>query len=325
MGPGGAGGSVQEGLARGYTLGIMASSDSHGQHPGAYDNGLIAAHSEGLSRPALWNAFRQRRIYGVTGDRTSLDFRINGRPMGSVLQPAPTRDIEVSVAAWDKVDRVDILRNNAVFHSFVEPQGRRRQTAGRLRLRFMVEWGWDVRNEHEWAGRLEFTGGRILQATPCYRGPAANRVGRGLGKRTDSGCTWTSRTLKPPAWGFSRLAGEGIAFELEGARTAPLEFTFTCDGRERRITTTPAEVLGGSAVTYVDDISPTNNGAHWRRLQHYGKVKVHQGWEADRLTLELSCRDTVQAEAVGGRDFYYVRVVQRNGQRAWSSPIWVER
>ena len=25
------------------------------------------------------------------------------------------------------------------------------------------------------------------------------------------------------------------------------------------------------------------------------------------------------------RDYYYVRVFQRNGQAAWSSPIWVER
>jgi hypothetical protein len=325
MGPGGGGGSVQEGLARGYTLGIMASSDSHGQHPGAYDNGLIAAYSADLSRPALWSAFRQRRIYGVTGDRISLDFRINGQPMGSVLEPAAARAIEVSAVAWDKVDRVDILRNNSVFHSFVEPRGKENDRGDRLRFRFMVEWGWDVRHEHEWMGRLQIRDGRILQAIPCYRGPAANRLGRGIRNRDSSACTWTSRTLKPPAWGFSRLAGEGIAFELEGARDAPLEFTFTCDGRERRIATTPGEVLNGSAVTYVDDIPPTNNGAHWRQLQHYGKIKIHQGWEAGRLSLQLRCQDTADAARAGGRDFYYARVIQRNGQRAWSSPIWVER
>jgi hypothetical protein len=324
MGPGGAGGSVQEGLARGYTLGIMASSDSHGQHPGAYDNGLIAVHAGELSRTALWDAFRQRRIYGITGDRIALDFRINGRPMGSVLGPAPTRDIGIGVTAWDKVDRVELLKNNAVLHCFAGPQGGSPGTADRVRFRFMAEWGWDVRHEHEWTGRLGVKDGRILQAIPCYRGPAANRVGRGIQTRTGSECTWTSRTLKPPAWGFSRLAGEGIAFEVEADRDVPLELTFTCDGRERRIAAKPREILAGASVTYVDDIPPTNNGAQWRQLEHYGKVKLHQGWETDHLALDLSHSDRAE-EGTGGRDFYYVRVVQRNGQRAWSSPIWVER
>ena len=26
-----------------------------------------------------------------------------------------------------------------------------------------------------------------------------------------------------------------------------------------------------------------------------------------------------------GNNFYYIRVVQNNGERAWSTPVWVER
>jgi hypothetical protein len=86
MGPGESGGSIQEGLARGYKFGIMASSDSHAHHPGAYDLGLIGTYAKNLTREALWEAFRTRRVFGVTGDRISLDFSVNGYPMGSIAK-----------------------------------------------------------------------------------------------------------------------------------------------------------------------------------------------------------------------------------------------
>jgi hypothetical protein len=53
------------------------------------------------------------------------------------------------------------------------------------------------------------------------------------------------------------------------------------------------------------------------------KVRVNQGWTVGQLTHTLRCED--DAPPTPGRtDFYYARVIQRNGQRAWSSPIWVE-
>jgi hypothetical protein len=40
---------------------------------------------------------------------------------------------------------------------------------------------------------------------------------------------------------------------------------------------------------------------------------------------ESTVEGAIVHEAPGAaRDWYYVRVAQRNGQWAWSSPIWVE-
>jgi hypothetical protein len=44
----------------------------------------------------------------------------------------------------------------------------------------------------------------------------------------------------------------------------------------------------------------------------------------DALSLQLHCEDDAASASPGGTDFYYVRLIQRNGQRAWSSPIFVE-
>lgn len=323
MGPGASGGSVQEGLARGYKLGIMASSDSHGDHPGAYDNGLLGAYAGELTRHSLWEAFRLRRIYGVTGDRIVLGFSINGQPMGSVLQAEGKRAIVVSVVGWDKVERVDIVRNNRVLHSFVEPTGL--VVAGRnaVRLRFMVEWGWDCRSAREWEGALTLTGGRILRAVPCFRGRVAKLVDGGITRLTDSSCTWKSSTEQVKYHMHFRHFADAIAFEVECAEDGRLRLSFTCARRRQEREFRPRDILARSVVVYMEGIPPTNDGAHWRHMETCAKFKVHQGRRTDELTFDLAYEDVPNEGTTTRTDCYYIRVIQRNGQRAWSSPIWV--
>ena len=81
----------------------------------------------------------------------------------------------------------------------------------------------------------------------------------------------------------------------------------------------------GSTVTYMEHIPATNDGSHWHQMESVAKVKVHQGWPAEQLTLDLTYEDKPPRLSANQTDCYYVRVLQRNGQRAWSSPIWVSR
>ena len=84
-------------------------------------------------------------------------------------------------------------------------------------------------------------------------------------------------------------------------------------------------VEGLADVYFFDDLSGGNggekDGSHWHRMDLRGKFKVHRGARLEDLTEEIEFTD---AQAEGPCDFYYVRVTQRNGHRAWSSPIWVE-
>ncbi len=322
MGPGAAGGSVQEGLARGHKLGIMASSDSHGDHPGAYDNGLIAAYAGELSRESLWEALRQRRIYGVTGDRIELDFSLNGSPMGDTVRAPGPRCLSISVVGWDEIERVDVLKNNRVWRSFAEPCGTPTEEAGRFR--FHLEWGWDQKGPHDWQGCLELRGGRIVQAVPCFRGGMASRMGSGIDSLQETLCTWTSQTEKPKAWGFSRRSADALAFEVDCRRDAQLEITMTTGSQRRQITLSPRDILTRSRIAYMEDVPFTNDGSHWAKMETHLNLKVHRGWPTEALSVDLSPEDDAHDAMPGGTDFYYVRVIQRNGQRAWSSPIWVE-
>jgi len=323
MGPGGSGGSVQEGLARGYRLGIIASSDSHKEHPGAYDNGLMAVYAEELTRRSLWESFRKRLVYGVTGDRIALSFRINGAPMGSIIRADSTREIRIGVVAWDRVERIDIIKNNQILHSFTRPAGSAGSEGVRIRFRFMVEWGWDCRGEREWHCRLAVPHGRILQAIPCYRGSASDRVGRGITGLSECHCEWRSRTQQLKYGTVFRKFADALALELECDLKAPLQFSFRCNGMERSLRLSPLDILRGSTVQYMEDIPQTNNGAHWRAMKTCAKIKVHRGYRLRELTLHLTHEEET-APPTRATDFYYVRVIQQNGQMAWSSPIWVE-
>jgi hypothetical protein len=329
MGPGAAGGSVQEGLARGHKLGIMCSSDAHGDHPGAYDLGLIAAYAGELTRDALWDAFKARRVYGVTGDRILLDFSINGTAMGGVLRGAPRRHLDVAVQAWDRVERLDIIKNNAIWRSLAEPAGAPGAPGppgadgGRLRLRFMVEWGFNQRRADEWRGELAVRGGRITAASPCYRGPVARRVGHGIADQTETACAWTSRSEAVQHGIPLRRFADAMWFEVECGPDARLHLTMAADDLRRELALAPDDILARDRLIFLEEVPFTTDGGTWGKMKTYAKFHVHRGWRVEQVTHHLRFEDGAPA-APGQTDFYYVRVIQRNGQRAWSSPVWVE-
>jgi hypothetical protein len=300
----------------------MASSDSHGGHPGAYDLGLMGVYSEELTRPALWKAFRSRRVFGVTGDRITLDFSLNGTPMGSVAPPSKERSINIAAVGWDRFDRVEVIKNNSVIHTFSEPAGLYRKS-GKLRFRFFVEWGWDNEDYHDWTGRMSIRDGQIINALICFRSRADSRLGKGIKSLSDTECFWESKTRKVRGGQPIRRFADAIAFEVECNERAEFQFDFICSGLKNGITFTPNDILGKSFVRYMEDIPETNDGAYWHKMNSHAKFKIHRGWHTGQLTLNLSCEDNKPELHEGQSDFYYVRLTQRNGQRAWSSPIWI--
>ena len=114
MGPGVGGGTYQEALDRGLHLGAICSTDNWTNMPGHWGQGLMACLARERTRESLWEAFRARRVYGVTGDRIQLSFTCNGAPMGSVLPYAPQRRIHVAVRGSAAIDRIEVLRNGRV-------------------------------------------------------------------------------------------------------------------------------------------------------------------------------------------------------------------
>ena len=120
---------VRDALDRGYRLGFLGSGDRHDGHPGAYqrdppEGGLAAILAETLSREAVLEALRERRVYATNGARILLRTALAGHPMGSeipvnetgtlsgslylsVIAPAPLESLEL-VRSGRVVDGVDL-------------------------------------------------------------------------------------------------------------------------------------------------------------------------------------------------------------------------
>jgi hypothetical protein len=73
------GNSVREGLDRGYRFGFTAG----GEHEGV---GITAVYAEELTRESIYQALKDRHVYGTTGARIVLNFQIGGHLMGSEVR-----------------------------------------------------------------------------------------------------------------------------------------------------------------------------------------------------------------------------------------------
>ena len=110
MGPGVSGGTIEDALARGLRVGIVASTDAHYGVPGVWGSGLMGCWAGRLTREALWEAFEARRVYGTTGDRIELRFTVEGAAMGECIRhDGPVRAL-ARVRGCDAVDRVELIR-----------------------------------------------------------------------------------------------------------------------------------------------------------------------------------------------------------------------
>ena len=152
-----AGHYAQDALRLGYRVGLVASADYHGPHPGhslihadphfpsldewlddglgwaniwrvwneqSYPGGLQAFSAPELTREAIFEALRSRRTYGTTQPhRILVDFSIDGVSVGeqdstvTVEDRETPREVEVSVAGTAPLLRVRVIKNNQVWRS----------------------------------------------------------------------------------------------------------------------------------------------------------------------------------------------------------------
>jgi len=123
--------SVQYALAMGHRLGVVGGTDTHFSQPGRpalgpFDlGGLTAVIAERLDRDAVWQALHDRRCYATTGERILLDFRANGRMMGSQLPPCAVRRVTGQVVGTAALEAVEVIRNNEVWRR-VPVEGQKR-------------------------------------------------------------------------------------------------------------------------------------------------------------------------------------------------------
>lgn len=328
MGPGTAGSTYQDALDAGLHLGAICSTDNWTNVPGCWGQGLMACLARELTRGSLWDAFRKRRVYGVTGDRIELNFTCNGAPMGSILEHTMRREIRVEVRGVDALDRIEILRNGLVVATYchqgtwdIPPDG----TTARFKIRIEPGWGPRIGElpflERHWSGELSLSRGRFVGWHPCWIG--RNQQVPQLDGKTARFAMVSSQLAVPGAF------QGGIVFEFETDPAA--EVLLLLNGKEVK-DRVRAFAQGSRILWYREEssellrdmtgIDPDSLERKDPLFYHFAfKAKLHRVIPEQGFSARFSIMDT---DELSGETNYRVRVEQRNGQRAWSSPIWVK-
>jgi hypothetical protein len=326
MGPGFGAGTYQAALDRGYHLGAICSNDNWGPMPGHYGRGTMACLAKELTRESLWEAFKARRVYGVTGDRIRLEFRVNDAIVGERTEAKGGREIFVEVEGCDALDRIELLRNGRVIATHCHQGAWEFPRPGqRARFKLRVEAGWGPRPneigvpEREWHGELAVAGGRVLGSDPCWISPGQSRPVLSGAKASFEMRSWQ--------WMVGEPHQNANVFEFEADPGA--ELYARLNGLEERGTV--EQLAQGSREMWFKE--ECTRMLHERRglapgspqrddIYHHMayKAKIHRPIPKEGYSAELSLTDD---EPLNQEANYRVRVEQRNGQRAWSSPIWV--
>ncbi len=328
MGPGVAGGTYQDALDRRLHLGVICSTDNWSNMPGCWGQGLMACLATDLTREALWDAFRNRRVYGVTGDRIELEFTCNGEPMGSILPMTSQRELRVDVRGQDAIDRIEILRNGRVIatHCHQDTWDLPNDERSR-RFKFRIEPGWGPRvgelpfTKRDWSGEVSLSQGRFTGWSPCW-------VARGQHAPQLQGNTASFRLQSHQPLVTARSQG-AIVLEFE----APLSAEIVLQLNGLTVRDTVRSFAARSRMLWYRDeciamiremigIDPETLPRQDPCFYHYGfKAKLHRLIPEAGYSATVSITDT---DAIESGTHYRIRVEQRNGQRAWSSPIWLE-
>lgn len=298
-------------LERGARVGVVASTDDHLGYPGAYREGLTGLYADALTREGIFEALRARRTVAVTGDRIALDFRLNGRWMGEAVGTTDPREIEINATGWDEIERVELVENGrAIARVFPVDQPADPLPWDKPVL-CRVEFGWgpwgdlNMARICDWEFELGVEGGEILDVLGCFRsGPFHENRRNIITPRSSKTCHVRSYTSRTQALGD--LVTNAVVLKLQAGPDAKLTATFT----QPTATTLVKKLSDLAASSDIDFFGPFSSES----------ILFHRLVFEPHYQVRLATTRRGQGKRA---DWYYARVVQANGDQAWSSPIWV--
>lgn len=298
--------TVLEQLCRGHKIGFIAGTDDHYGYPGSFGEGLTGILATEATRGAVLDAIKARHTYAVTGDRIELNFRLANGIMGDVLPASVERTGTIDVLARNEIDHVELIKNGCSLKIWAPS---RKSQANASECLVTMEWGWGPMNDSKttiWDFSVKVSGGRIQDVSSGFCGGPDILKHRNhfdlIGPQELLIHSLSNRTNFVPT--------QRLTFKVEGADQANIEVCmkgrYGADAFARCFSHTLGQLCqDDSYVSISEAMSAPRIRCHAAGMS--GGLRFSQAWQDENS----------QAD-----DFYYVKVVQKNGHCAWSSPIW---
>ncbi len=287
---------MREALERGYKVGFVAGSDDHKGRPGAsypgsstfgVYGGLVCVYARELTREAVWEALKNRRCYATTGQRIILQVFADGHWMGEEYRAEKPPTIAVNAIGTNLIEKIELFRGLQCIHTYPPTDNR---STDHVRI---VWSGARIKGRGRiarWDGALEIDGGKILDAT----GYAFDSPVEGITSVSENSVSWKSATAGD---------ADGIILKLDASKSAKLHFQTDIAAFIANLDDILAQPFtfdaGGLELKVICEMLPL------------GSNQQHLSFEYTDDFLPTGCTP------------YYVRLTQRDGAKAWSSPIYV--
>jgi hypothetical protein len=288
---------LQEALARGLKVGVVGASDDHTGRPGlafpstaemAIQGGLSAVLAESRTREGIFAALRARRCYATTGARIYVDLRADGHPIGAAFdadRPPRLTGVVHGTAPLDEIRLFD--RDREVLCLTPNPL---RHDPRRVRVLWNGATSPDRGRAMAWNGSVRLTAGRIVAAEPLNMFAAKY----GIVEQREDSVAWRSVTA-----GLE----QGVMLEIDTPDDAVLEFAAGPVRFEILLRQVRAE----------DIVRPFGG------LDQAVRASTRHATG----TVRDATIDVAENALSTGAHAYWLRVIQRDFHRAWSSPIYV--
>ncbi len=336
MGPRAEEGTVLYALKKGIKVGIIASGDNH-VCPAISGNGFMAVISDEYTREGLFNAILNRHTYGVSRSKILLDYKLNDAIMGSEVIARDKNTVDINIIGTGAVDRVEVIRNGVAEKTFVHNgTWEDDRLEGTVRFKFELELGWgpDRRVFHDikeklWDVSLE-TKGKIIGFDKLWTSPgskikvseekkfAAEIITR---KSIQGDAKLSQKNYLTPY-----IQNQSLIFEIEDHIDHDLMLTI--DGKEYSIPI--KKILAQSIVEAKEDEVQELLKDRYDFEEYYRedpwwhnayKFVIHRA--SPEKAYRVSCQYSFESLKTK-EDNILIKVIQRNGDIAWSSPIWVK-
>lgn len=293
-------------LDKRYMVGFVGAADSHngriggfppGNVPGHYTHGgLTAAFVPDLSRKSLFNAFKKRSVYATSGERIFVDFRINEFPMGSLFVCDVPPRIHARVMGTAPLLFVELVKNGRVINRWENEYKDENRIAllwnNRVEKENILDfddslWSYHLRFVN-WQGGIKVNKGDISLRDTCSFDYPKDRIL----KKEKNKILWSSET---------RGDWDGISFMITDPNAI---MDINLGEYHKSISSSELEmgmnsiILGESDSLIAVKGIPEKRDMVWEITDH----SILYRW-----------------------NYYYLRVMQINGEMAWSSPIFIQK
>jgi hypothetical protein len=330
---------AEEYLKRGYQVGMVGAGDDHLAHPGyaglwnqplgmLQPSGMAAVLASEKTSNAIFDHMRERHVYATNGERIIIKATVNNRMMGERADFSPRRVVKSHVIGTAPIETVQVIKNGKVVKEVdlvTETGTLPKLGKTRVQISFFSpsdppEGTRRPRATRAWEGEIRVEGARLVSAmAPDFRNPRQQWLKPDLSANKAA-----YRTI---SHGFVT----SVILELENA-TAGTQVTVTTlpsvetEGVGASVLIAEKSVRPAETVTIsLGDLAGGKGRGKFERQFDLGKgivdrLAINRLKEADTLVYDL---EYVENDATGVGDYYYVRVDQRNGGLAWTSPVWI--